>query len=106
MTEEPFTVRKQNRPGIAGWVSKGKLLSLLMNAQQESSLRLARHLVGDARFLRVNFTASPNTYSLDGPNEIEELAGLGNRIALQQEVLGPVKSRFLNGVSVMPWERF
>jgi len=34
------------------------------------------------------------------------LADLGNRAALQTEILGQVKSRFLNGVSVTPWERF
>ena len=105
-TEEPFSVRKQTRSGIAGWLSKGKLLNLLMNVQQESSLKLARHLVGEPRFLRVNFMAAPGSYALDGPNEIGELADLGQREALQSNILGQVKSRFLNGVSVAPWEKF
>lgn len=42
-TEEPFTVRKQTRAGILGWLWNKKLLDLLMNVQQESSLKLARH---------------------------------------------------------------
>jgi uncharacterized protein len=103
-TEEPFTVSKQTRSGIIGWLWKKKILNLLMNVQQESSLKLAKHLVGDPRFLRVNTMTVPGSYKLDGPKEIEELADLGNRIALQTEVLGQVKSRFLNGVSVVPWE--
>lgn len=105
-TEEPFTVRKQTQAGLLRWLWKKMLLDLLMNAQQESSLRLARHLVNDSRFLRVNVTTAPGSYSLDGPKEIGELADLGNRAALQTEILGQVKSRFLNGVSVTPWERF
>jgi len=105
-TEEPFTARQQTRAGILGWMWKKRILELLMNVQQESSLRLARHLVSDARFLRVNTVTAPGSYSLDGPREIGELADLGNRAALQTDVLGQVKSRFLNGVSVTPWERF
>lgn len=105
-TEEPFTVRKQTRSGIIGWLWKKRILDLLMNVQQESSLKLAKHLVGDPRFLRVNVMTVPGSYSLDGPKEIGELADLGNRIALQTDILGQVKSRFLNGVSVTPWESY
>lgn len=103
-TEEPFTTRWQTRSGILGWIWKKRILELLMNVQQESSLRLARHLVGDPKFLRVNTMTAPGSYSLDGPKEIGELADLGNRAALH--LLGQVKSRFLNGVSVTPWQRF
>ncbi len=105
-TEEPFSARQQTRAGILGWLWKRRILELLMNVQQESSLRLARHLVGDARFLRVNAVTAPGSYCLDGPREIDELADLGNRAALAPEILGQVRSRFLNGVSVTPWERF
>ena len=105
-TEEPFTVRKLTRAGILGWLWKKKILDLLMNVQQESSLKLARQLVGEPRFLRLNVTTAPGSYRLDSPKEIEELADLGNRAALQTEILCQVKSRFLNGVFVCPWERF
>ena len=67
-------------------------------------MRLTRYLVGDPKFLRVNTMTAPGSYSLDGPKEIGELADLGNRFALH--LLGQVKSRFLNGVSVTPWQRF
>jgi uncharacterized protein len=105
-TEEPFTARRETRAGIIGWLWKKRILDLLMNVQQESSLKLARHLVGEPRFLRVNVTTAPGTYCLDRPKEIGELADLGNRAALEIETLGQVKSRFLNGISVAPWERF
>ncbi|MBX7133941.1 MAG: patatin-like phospholipase family protein [Fimbriimonadaceae bacterium] len=105
-TEEPFTARQQTRAGIVGWLWKKRILDLLMNVQQESSLRLARHLVSDARFLRVNTVTAPGSYALDGPKEIGELIDLGRTAALKPEVLGPVKSRFLNGVKAIPWEKF
>src|SRR5439155_27033946 len=93
-TEEPFTARRETRAGIIGWLWKKRILDLLMNVQQESSLKLARHLVGEPRFLRVNVTTAPGTYCLDRPKEIGELADLGNRAALEIETLGQVKSRF------------
>lgn len=105
-TDEPFTVRKQIQAGIVGWLWKKRILELLMNVQQESSLKLTKHLLGAPRFLRVNITTKPGIYRLDSPKEIEELADLGCHAALDTEMLGQVKSRFLNGVSVAPWERF
>jgi patatin-like phospholipase/acyl hydrolase len=105
-TEEPFTVRQLTKAGILRWLRKAKLLSLLMNVQQESSLTLAKRLVGETRFMRINASVFPGSYSLDGPKEIGELAQLGSREALKPENLAQVKSRFLNGVSVTPWERF
>jgi patatin-like phospholipase/acyl hydrolase len=105
-TEEPFTVRKLASAGIIGWLWKRKILDLLMNVQQESSLRLAQCLVGSPRFLRVNTITTPGSYSLDGAKEIGELADLGNHAALQTEILCEVKSRFLNGVSVTRWDSY
>ena len=64
-TDEPFTARWQTRAGILGWLWKKRILELLLNVQQESSLRLARHLVSDPRFLRVNTTTAPGSYEAD-----------------------------------------
>lgn len=105
-TDEPFTVQPQSRAGIIGWLRKGKILDLLMNVQQESSLKLARQLVSKTRFHRVNKTTVPGRYSLDGPNQIEELAGLGNTEASKPEVFDQVRSRFLNGIPVLKWESY
>jgi patatin-like phospholipase/acyl hydrolase len=105
-TDEPFTVRKHLKAGAFGWFWKKKILDLLMNVQQESSLKLTQHLVGEPRFLRVNRTMAPGSYHLDSPKEIGELADLGNQRALATDILDQVKSRFLNGVTVFPWDRF
>jgi patatin-like phospholipase/acyl hydrolase len=103
-TEEPFTVRKQARSGILPWGKK--LVRLLMNAQAESSQNFAKLLAGEPRFFRVNVMTSPGTYRLDSSREIEDLAALGNQEAAKPEILGQVRSRFLNGVLVAPWEKF
>lgn len=105
-TEEPITFGKQTRAGLIRWLRKKRILNLMMNVQQESSLKLARQLVSDARFLRVNRVTTPGSYRLDGPKEIGDLADLGNLEALRTEVLGQVKSRFLNGVSTTRWESY
>jgi patatin-like phospholipase/acyl hydrolase len=105
-TEEPFTVRELTHAGILHWLRRGKLLSLLMNVQQESSITLAKRLVGETRFMRVNVTVPARSYSLDSAKEIGELAQLGSREALKPENLAQIKSRFLNGVPVTPWESF
>jgi predicted acylesterase/phospholipase RssA len=103
-TDEPFTVRRQLRSGIIRW--NVKLLKLLMNVQSESSLRQAKSLAGQPRFLRVDAITVPGSYTLDDSRQIGELASLGNREAEKPEVLAQVKSRFLNGVFVSPWEHF
>jgi hypothetical protein len=88
------------------WAWKKKIIDLLTNAQQESSIRLAQHLVGEPHFKRVNVVVPNGSYSLDSPMEIDELASLGNMAALKVEVLREVKSRFLNGIKVGSWKRF
>ncbi len=101
-TEEPFTVKKMTQAGVMGW---GKtLIELLMNAQVETSLQHAEHLIGEPRFLRINTVTTPKMYSLDGSREIEDLVALGNKIASDPAILYQVKSRFLNGVASLPWK--
>jgi patatin-like phospholipase/acyl hydrolase len=103
-TEEPFTVQEKRKSGILRWGKQ--LVRLLMYAQSESSQKHARLLAGAPRFLRVNVMTSSGKYSLDSAEEIEELASLGNREAATPEILGQVRSRFLNGVFVTPWDRY
>ncbi len=105
-TDEPFTVRNQIDSGITGWLREKKILNLLMNVQQESSLKQTKLLLGEPRFLRVNTITMPNTYRLDSPAEIHELADLGQHVASDVNILGQIKSRFLNGVTAIPWDRY
>jgi len=100
-TEEPFTVKRMARSGAVRWGIP--LIELLMNAQVESSVQHAEHLVGEPRFLRVNTVTNPGMYSLDCSKEIEDLITLGNKKASDPAILYQVKSRFLNGVASMPW---
>ncbi len=100
-TDEPFTVKSMAEAGWAKWGQT--LIALLMNAQQDASVRHAQHLVGEPRFLRVNVTTTPGMYALDGAKEIEDLIALGNRKASQPNILNQVKSRFLNGIDAMDW---
>jgi uncharacterized protein len=101
-TEEPFTLRKQTKAGFLRWSKK--LIRLLMNAQEESCLKQAKLLAGEPRFLRVNTVTYPGCYNLDNPQNVSELAALGNNKALEPEILGQIKSRFLNNVHVNPWK--
>lgn len=103
-TEEPYTLRKKVRGGIGKW--NKDLVSVFMNAQAESSIKHATLLTGEPRFFRVNTMTRHGTYSLDSPQEIDELASLGNSEASRPEILGQVRSRFLNGVTVEQWQSF
>lgn len=105
-TEELFTTARHTQGGILRWMWKKKIVDLLMNVQQESSLKLAQHLVGPPRFLRVSAQTPTGSYPFDSPNCIRELADLGQYAALQVEILAQVKSRFLNGIPSTPWEMF
>ena len=103
-TDEPFTVKRQLRSGVIRW--NVKLLKLLMNAQCESSLRQAKSLAGQPRFLRVDTMTVPGSYTIDDSRQIGDLASIGKLEAEKAEILAQVKSRFLNGVPALPWEKF
>lgn len=101
-TEEPFTVKNKGRSGLIGWGTA--LINLLMSTQVESALKHAELLVGEPRFLRINAVTNPGMYSLDGSREIENLITLGNKKSSDPDILYQVKSRFFNGVTVLPWK--
>ena len=101
-TDEPFTVKKMTWGGWAVW--NKTLISLLTNAQVDSSVRHAQLLVGEPRFLRLNTLTAPGEYTLDGAQQINNLISLGYRRASDPEMLYQVKSRFLNGVPAFNWK--
>ena len=101
-TDEPFTVKTFKNSGILGWGRT--LISLLMNAQVDTSVEHAKRLIGDPRFLRINAITAPGLYTLDNAKEIEELIALGHRSGRDPSVLYQVKSRFLNGIDAMDWK--
>lgn len=103
-TNEPFSVTQQSRAGVLGWLWKKKILDLLMNVQQESSLSLASLLAGEPRFLRVDAVTEPGRYQLDSSAAIKELEDLGANKASDPNVFSKVRSRFLNEVAIVPWK--
>lgn len=105
-TEEPYTVKNMTAAGGGKWAFPlGRpLVNLLMNAQVESSIQHAERLVGEPRFLRINAVTNPGVYSMDGSSEIENLIILGNKKASDPAILYQTKSRFLNGVTSIPWK--
>ena len=102
-TTEPLSFDQKAHSGIIRWGKK--FVDLLMNAQSESSLASAEKLIGSARFLRVDEKTPPNIYKLDDPRKIENLAALGQGVASDPEIFNQVISRFLNGVTVAPWDK-
>jgi len=86
---------------VFGWGPR--VVSLIMNAQVEATLRQAMLLVGRDRFFRVDCVTRPGEYSLDSAGEVRALAGLGRGKAVEKEVLETVRRRFLNGVEAVPF---
>jgi hypothetical protein len=101
-TDEPFNLVQESRAGIIRFGRK--LIELLMNAQAESVRNHAELLTGDLKFMRVNATAPRGSYSLDRPDDIEQLAAEGSHEASRPDVLEEIQARFLNGVHVAPWQ--
>ncbi len=101
-TDSPFNVHAFKKSGVLGW---GKnLISLLMNAQVNSSIEHAKNLVGQAGFLRIDQLVEKNDFSLDNSREIEKLIALGYRTGSEAALLSQISSRFMNGVEVSNWK--
>lgn len=102
-TDEPFTVKRFTKAGIAKW--NKTLIELFMNAQVNSSVTHSRELIGDARFIRINATTPNDCYKLDNPKGINELKTLGNKHASEPSLLAQIGSRFLNGIHALDWKQ-
>lgn len=101
-TDEPFTLKAFTEYGKARW---GKtIIDLLINAQVDATVRHAKQLVGEPRFLRINVMTQPGEYTLDNASEVENLIALGHKKASDTSILSQVKSRFLNGITAMDWK--
>jgi patatin-like phospholipase/acyl hydrolase len=104
-TSEPYDGAAPNA-GFIGWLSSGRIVSVLMHAQQQGAIQLANRLVGNARILRVDQTLVPGRVSLDNVERIPDLKDFGTTAAEQAALLSEVKARFLNGISAEPWTRY
>lgn len=104
-TSAPYSGRETLNAGYAGWLSKGRIIELLMQAQAKGTLELASNLAGRARLLRIDQTLVPGEVSLDNVNRIPDLKDYGTEAASHPDVLADVKARFLNGIRAEPWSR-
>lgn len=101
-TEEVQTFSKY-KSGIINWARH--LVSLLLHAQQESTIQLSKYLLGETRILRINHHVPAGKFSLDNADGINELASLGTTTANNDEIIRQIKSRFLNGVEAQKFDR-
>ena len=105
-TSAPYAGRSTLNAGFAGWLWKGRIAELLMNAQAQGVLELSNDLAGHARMLRVDQSLVPGEVSLDNVNRIADLKDYGKQVAARPDTVADVKARFLNGVPVEDWTRF
>jgi len=102
-TRSPFTAADQGRAGLFGWLRRGKIVNLLMNAQADGTKQLASGLAQDTRILRIDQELPPDLVSLDDVRRIELLVDLGAQCASDPETRAQVEERFLNGIEVENW---
>jgi hypothetical protein len=105
-TSEPYAGGKTLNAGYTGWLWKGRIVELLMDAQARGVAELASSLVGRARICRVDQSLVPGAVSLDNVNRIPDLKDYGAKVAGEPDTLDNVTKRFLNGVSVQSWPRY
>jgi uncharacterized protein len=95
-TTYPFAIgHKAEGWGYWGWAPK--VLETFMFGQVQSAVAQAQCLLGDDRFLRVDFDAPPKAYVMDDPAGVEELIALGIAEAEKIELRKKIEPRFLNG---------
>ena len=105
-TDEPFTVRKQAsfrhsslEQKASGFIDERTGRGFPETCQIACGRTAIPSLVNVTTSLR-------QRASLDSPREIERIGSPRKPEAEKPEVLGQIRSRFLNGVFAAPWERF
>jgi patatin-like phospholipase/acyl hydrolase len=105
-TSEPYSGRHTLRSGLAGWAWQGRIITLLMHAQQQATSELAGTLAGRARLLRVDQTLVPGEVSLDKVASISDLRDYGREAAGHPDIVAQIRARFVNGVPANRWDGF
>lgn len=104
-TSEPYAGGALNA-GFIGWLRGGRIINLLMHAQEQGIIRLAHGLAGRPRMLRIDQMLVPGEVSLDNVDRIPDLKDYGKRAAEDTDTLADVKARFLNGIKAAAWKRY
>ena len=101
-TNYPFAIGHQAEGwGLLGWAPK--IMETFMFGQVQSAVAQAQCLLGNDRFLRIDFETVPHAYTLDDPSGVGELISLGIAEAEKIGNRRPIEERFLNGTKI---ERF
>jgi len=102
-TSEPYAGGALNA-GFMGWLRGGRIINLLMHAQDQGIIRLAHALAGRPRMLRVDQMLVPGQVSLDNVDRIPDLGDYGKRAGEDTDTIADVKARFLNGIQAEAWK--
>jgi uncharacterized protein len=105
-TAEPYSGGRTLDSGIVGWAWKGRIISLLMQGQEQGTSTLSTSLAGPARLLRVDQMLVPGQVSLANVGEIPALRDYGRELASHPGTLAQVRARFLNGIRADRWTPF
>jgi hypothetical protein len=108
-TGEPFNACRLGNSGLVKWtwpITKPPIMDVLMNGGAQGHQLLAETLLGIARHLRVDKTLLRGQVSLDNVRQVDALIDHGKHAARHPATIQQVRSRFLNGVAVTPWEKY
>ena len=90
--------------GWFDWLKGKRIISLLMQAQEQGTIALTNSLAGRTRVLRVDQVTVPGTARLDDVTAIPLLKDFGLRAGENRDTFADVKARFLNGIRVADWK--
>lgn len=97
-TEEMATNPKRlDCGGLIQWAPR--FISLMMDATASGGQSIARHLIGDENYLRVNVTVPKGTYSMDA---VDQAALTGNASSVSRN-FGPQFMSMFGGHNVAPF---
>ncbi len=102
-TSYPYRIGNPDRPrGLVGWGPE--LLDTFLFGQAQSSVNAAFCLLKRGLFHRIDPQVPPRSFRMDDPATVSQLIGLGRHYAELNENLGVVKTSFLNGQPVEPFQ--
>jgi hypothetical protein len=102
-TSYPFRLdRPDQLRGLVGWAPK--LIDTFMFGQAQAAVNMATCLLRRGLFHRIDYLVPPRTFTLDNAACAGQLIAMGRQIAELNENLSVVRTSFLNGQRVEPFQ--
>jgi patatin-like phospholipase/acyl hydrolase len=102
-TSYPFRLdRPDQLRGLVGWAPK--LIDTFMFGQAQAAVNMAACLLRRGLFHRIDYLVPPRAFTLDNAACAGELVGMGRQIAELNENMSVVRTSFLNGQRVEPFQ--